>query len=178
MVTTELTLEALTEDAGGASSLETRLLRSSVTRVQLLRLAMRGLHATEASRIVGCHVATARTHYSDPDFRRAVLSKVEGAFAGTDAAFIARTKTLTEKLEEQAAKSFDELTEMLDPNGRFGVANQNLRFRINKDFLDRHAETAPVTRSKVTLDPMQLTIMAQAASEMDDHKVVEMKKIG
>lgn len=139
---------------------------------------MRGLHASEAAKLLGIHVATARSHYSDPDFRRAVLSKVDGAFAGTDAAFVERTKTLTERLEEQASKSFTELQEMLDPNGRFGVIGQALRFRVNKDFLDRHTETAPISRSQVTMDPVQLSIASQAAREMDNVKVVEMKKIG
>lgn len=153
---------------------ETRLLSTSVLRTKLLRLAMRGMIASEAAKVVGCHPATARGHYQDPAFRKAVIGRVEGAFAGTDVAFLESTKTMAEKLEEQAAKSFDELKGMLD--GKYGEVNMPLRFRINKDFLDRHAETATVTKSQVTINPMQLQVAALAAREMDGVKVVEMRK--
>ena len=135
---------------------------------------MRGLHASEAAKILNIHVSTARMHYSDPDFRRAVLAKVDGAFAGTDAAFVERTKTLTERLEEQASKSFEALQKMLDPVAYGQQISPALEFRIHTSFLDRHQETSPVSRSQISLDPVQLSVAAKAATEMD--KVIEMKK--
>lgn len=173
MVTLELNETLLNGIA--PAELETRLLRTSVTRTQLLRLAMRGLHASEAAKVLGIHVSTARSHYSDPDFRRAVLAKVDGAFSDVDAAFIERTKTMTEKLEEQAHKSFDGLLKMLDPTAYGREISPNLEAKIHLEFLNRTAETSSVNRSLVSLDPMQLSVAAKAASEMDN--VREMKKI-
>lgn len=172
MITTELQVDHFGDIS--PAELETRLLRTSVTRTQLVRLAMRGLHASEAAKLLGIHPATARSHYNDPDFRRTVLGKVDGAFAGTDAAFVERTRTLTERLEEQASKSFEELQAMLVPEGPWGTVSHNLRFRIHKDFMDRFTETAPVSRSQVSIDPIQLQVAARAAGEMD--KVIEIKK--
>lgn len=185
MVTADLQLEAALQDAPSSkgsvvlempnSELETRLLRTSVTRIQLQRLAMRGLHASEAAKLLGISSATARSHYSDPDFRRAVLSKVDGAFIGTDAEFIERARTLTERLEEQATKSFQALQEMLEPDTNKGrEISDNLKYRIHTGFLDRHSETATITKAKVTVDPILLAVAARAAIEMDN--VVTIKK--
>lgn len=170
--------EELLEGEGSlecASEVETRLLKTSVIRTRLVRLAMRGLSAKEASKLVGIHEISAAAHYRDPEFRRAVLSRVDAAFAGTDAAFVEKSKTLTERIEEQASKSFEELVRMLDPMQFGEKINANLRYRINTQFLDRHAETATVHRSQVVIDPMQLKLAATAAGEMD--KVVEIKRI-
>lgn len=168
MVTAQLQDASSLFEGIDAGELQTRLLRTSVVRTQLVRYAMRGMNASEAAKVVGIHPSTARMHYADPDFRKAVLGKVDAAFAGTDAAFLERTKSLTERLEEQAAKSFEELQEMLVPEGKFGTIAAGLRYRVHKDFLDRHAETAPVSRVQVKLDPMQLKVAAVAAAEMDD----------
>lgn len=173
--TTQIDETMLEGQASAASEVETRLLTTSVVRTRLVRLAMRGLNAKEAAKLVGIHELSARTHYRDPDFRRAVLSRVDGAFAGTDAEFVEKSKTLTERIEEQASKSFEDLVRMLDPLQFGEKINANLRFRIHNQFLDRHAETATVHRSQVVIDPLQLKLAATAAGEMD--KVVEIKRI-
>lgn len=163
------------------AELKQRLLTTSVARVTLQRYAMRGMNATEAAALAGVSVATARQHYADPEFRRAVLSKVNGAFASTDAAFVERTKSLTEKLEEQAAASFDALVSMLSPETNGGrEISDSLRFRIHSSFMDRHTETAPVSRGQFRIDPIELRHAAAVAAEMDapipGPNVVEMPK--
>lgn len=161
--------EASSED------LRTRLMRTAVDRIRLKRLAMRGLNATEAARVIGCHVTTARTHYADAAFRQEVMGMVNGAFAGTDAAFVERTKSLTERLEEQAGKSFQALVDMLNPVTHGGrQVSDNLLFRIHTGFLDRHGETAAISKSHITLDPMELTIAAKAAREMESGPVLQL----
>lgn len=161
MLTTNLDARKVPQTDKG---IETRLLTTSVTRQRLLRLAMRGMHASEAAKIVGCNAMTARSHYSDPDFRRAVLARVDSAFSDTDAGFIERTKSLTERLEEQAMASFEQLRAMLDEED----IGKNLRYRIHTQFLDRHAESAPVSRSQISFDSSQLKVAALAAHEMDN----------
>lgn len=159
----------LTETAEVVQSneVETRLLSSSVKRVQLQRLAMRGLSAKQSAKLLGISHATAQAHYRDPDFRRAVLNKVDLAFIDSDAAFVERTKTLAERLEEQAMKSFEELQEMLKPDGEFGEIPIHIRHKINEGFLDRHASTATVQKNHLTMDPVMLKRAAIAANEMD-----------
>lgn len=181
MVTAELQLDGAEVMAYSAqpmgtpmveAGLEKRLLRSSVTRIQLQRLAMRGMHATEAAKVLGIHPHTARSHYSDPDFRKAVIAKVDGAFGSTDAAFLERTKSMTERLEEQATKSFEALQLMLDPDSNDGMKiSDNLKFRIHTQFLDRHTESAPVSKQMIKIDPISLSLAARAASEMDNNVV-------
>lgn len=157
------------------ADLKTRLMRTAVDRIRLKRLAMRGINASEAAKIIGCHAETARTHYSDPAFRHEVTDMVDSAFAGTDAAFLERTKSLTERLEEQAGKSFQALIDMLDPNTHGGrLISDNLAFRIHTGFLDRHGETAAISKSHISLDPMELTIAAKAAREMESGPVLQL----
>ncbi len=155
--------------------LRDRLLTTSVTRAQLLRLAMKGLNATQAAKVVGCHEATARSHYATPDFRRAVLAKVEEAFEGIDAAFIERKASLHEMLEEQAYKSCQELIELVsDPD-----LHPSLKVKIHQDFLNRVEETAQ--QSKVShhkMEPRELQHAAQVAREMDSVIPINSKKAG
>lgn len=160
--------------------LDQRLLTSTVTRVQLVRYAMRGMNATEAAKLAGISEATARRHYADPEFRRLVVGRVDRAWVGSDASFNERTKSLAEKIEEQAAKSFDSLVQMLDPdtNGGVGISD-NLKFRIHTTFLDRHSETAQISKGQFKIDPLQMMHAAGVAAEMDTPlpaNVVQMPK--
>lgn len=147
-----------------------RLLKTAVTRVQLLRLAMRGMHASEAAKQLGIHAVTARGHYADPSFRREVLGKVEGAFADIDNAFTEKQKTLHERLEEQAAKSFEELVALADQDD----LHPALKVKIHQDFLNRTDESKPLTGHTTKIDPTWLHHAAGVAKEMD--KVIEIRK--
>lgn len=152
---------------------EQRLLTSSLVRVQLMRLAMKGMSATEAARVLGIQPSTAMRHYRSKEFREAVLKKVEGAFADVDRSFEEKQKTLHEKLEEQAAKSFDDLVRMLSDKS---LAPAH-RIKINQDFLNRSEQTQPM--SKVTtggVDGEALRRAAVAAQEMEAG-VVPIKKV-
>lgn len=150
--------------------LKDRLLKTSVTKMQLIRLAMKGLNATEAAKVVGIHEQTARSHYADPEFRRAVLSKVDAAFAGVDAAFTEKRKTLHELLEEQAYKSCINLMAMLEND----ELHPSLKVKINQDFLNRVEDTAQFSRQAMKMDPADLQHAAKVAAEMD--KVVEIRR--
>lgn len=141
-----------------------RLLTTSVTRVQLLRLAMKGLNAKQAAAVVGCHEQTARGHYAEPEFRRAVLAKVEAAFEGVDAAFAERKRDLHEMLEEQAYRSCEELIEMVgDPE-----LHPSLKVKIHQDFLNRVEDSAPQHKASYKLQPQDLQHAAKVAREMDN----------
>lgn len=150
---------------------DARLLSSAVTRSQLMRLAQKGLNASEAAKIVGCSPQTARLHYAA--FRREVLERVESVFADVDAAYAGKRKLLHELLEDQAYKSFTDLLTMLDaPN-----LHPALRVKINQDFLDRVEDTQKmhkVNTGGLTADA--LASAAKTAREMDN--VIEMKKVG
>jgi len=162
--TVELNLEGL--------EVRDRLLTTSVTKAQLLRLAMKGLNATQAAKIVGCSAETARSHYSTPDFRRAVLAKVEEAFEGIDQAFITKRKGLHEMLEEQALRSCEELIAMVE----MPELHPSLKVKIHQDFLNRVEDSAPQSKSTYKLDPGELRHAGNVAKEMDN--VIPMKKVG
>ena len=145
-----------------------RLLKTSVTKTQLLRLAMKGLNATQAAKVVGCSAETARGHYADPEFRRAVLSRVEQAFEGIDQAFIERRKDLHELLEEQAYRSCEELMQLVeDPQ-----LHPSLKVKIHQDFLNRHEDTKPLSGKSFKFDAGELRHASRVAQEMD--KVIPM----
>jgi len=154
------------------NEVEQRLLTSSLMRVQLMRLAMKGLSATEASRILGIRPETAMKHYRSREFRDAVLRKVEGAFADIDRSFVDKQKTLHEKLEEQAARSFDDLVRMLEDK----TLSPSHRIKINQDFLNRSEQTQPMARVTTGgVDAEALRRAAVAAQEMEAG-VIEIKK--
>lgn len=149
--------------------LRDRLLTTSVVKIQLLRLAMRGFNATEAAKVVGVSAQTARSHYADPEFRSAVAAKVDAAFADIDEAFVRKRKSLHEMIEEQAYRSCEDLIEMLDSPD----LHPSLRAKINQDFLDRVEESATVQRA-VKLEPADLRRAAQVAEEMDN--VIQLRR--
>lgn len=149
-----------------------RLLKTAVTRTRLLRLAMRGMHAKAAAEVVGVSPQTARMHYADPDFRRAVLEKVNDAFADVDSAFEKKIVSLHERLEEQAARSFDELV-LLAADTELHPA---LKVKIHQDFLNRVDESKPLSGTTTKFDATQLQRAALVAREMD--KVTPIRKSG
>lgn len=161
--------DAQREEPSTLPSFTDRLLTSSVTKIQLLRLAMKGLNATEAAKVVGCHVATARSYYADPEFRQAVMAKVDAAFADVDAAYTRKRKSLHEMIEEQAYRSCEDLIDMLENPD----LHPSLRAKINQDFLNRVEDGAQVQKF-VRLDSADLSLAAKAAEEMDN--VIQMKK--
>lgn len=149
-----------------------RLLTTVVLRAQLLRLALKGLNASEAAKIVGCHEATARTHYRDASFRQEVRAKVDQAFFDVDEAFTDKQRGIHELLNDQAVKSFEDLMSMLqDPD-----LHPSIRMRINQDVLNRVAEAAPTHKNITTVSPEQLQRAAKVAKEMDN--VVPFRKVG
>lgn len=162
-------LEASTQVEEGGP----RLLRMAVLRAQLQRLALKGMDATSAARLLKVDPSTVRRHYADPAFRRMVLGKLETAFEGVDESFKAKRAGLHELLEEQAYKSFESLQTMLeDPELAKGY-----QIKIHQDFLDRHQDTAPVTRARHSVDSDDLVRAAKVAREMDELREKEGKVV-
>jgi phage terminase small subunit len=153
--------------------LRDRLLTTSVTKAQLLRLAMKGLNATQAAKVVGCSAETARSHYASVDFRRAVLAKVEEAFEGIDAAYESKRKNLHEMLEEQALKSCEELMQMVEQPD----LHPSLKVKIHQDFLNRVEDSAQQTKHSYKMDPTDLRHAASVAREMDAVIPIDRKKV-
>lgn len=151
---------------------EARLLSTAVVRSQLMRLAQKGLNASEAAKVVGISAQTARLHYAA--FRREVLERVESVFADVDAAYAGKRKLLHEMLEEQAYSSFEELVSMLGSSD----LHPALRVKINQDFLDRVEDTQKMHKvnSAGALTAEALASAAKVAREMDN--VVEIRKAG
>ena len=155
-------------------AVETRLITTSVLRIQLMRLAMKGMTATDAAKALGCCSKTALMHYKSKEFRQAVFNKVEHAFEDIDQTFVEQKKTLHEKLEEQAARSFEDLVNMLGDE-KLPSAH---RIKINQDFLNRSEQTQPM--HKVTTGGVDADVLmraAQVASEMEAGNVVPIKKV-
>lgn len=168
----------LPDDFAFAAPTEERrvLLKGVVLRQQLARLAMKGLDATKAARVVGCHPATSRAVYRDPTFRREVYSKVEGAFTDVDKAFVEDKKSLHQRLAEEAESAFTELVTMLHDASTL----PSIKVRIAQDFLDRNPETQAghtITKLSPALQSEQLSAAAASAREMDS-KVIPMRRQG
>lgn len=148
------------------SGIETRLLTGVVLRAKALRLAMRGVTAAKAAELLGVSPAHMREIYRDPEFRKAVMARLQGAFEETDETFEEKTKTLHEMLEEQAVQSFQELVSI----ARDMTSSNALKARIHMDLLNRVPESA---QRKVNIDGGVLTSSmlqqaAKAAREMDN----------
>lgn len=142
-----------------------RALRDSVIRVQLLRLAMRGMRAKDAMRAVGCSEAVARRHYADREFQREVHRRISKAFADSDTQFMYEQKNLGDLIEGQAYSSFHELVKMLD--GEYGTLRPETRMKIHQDFLNRTADSRQQAAVVHTWDADALRIAAKTATEMD-----------
>lgn len=143
------------------------LLKGLVLRQQLIRLAMKGLNATRAAALVGCGKDTARGVYRDPDFRKEVLSRVDGAFVDVDNLFVETRKSIHERLAEKAEKAFDVLCDMLDSEETM----PSIRMKVAHDILDRNPETQAghtVTRLNPALGSESLVQAARIAREMDE----------
>lgn len=149
-----------------------RLLTTVVLRAQLLRLALKGLNATEAAKIVGCHEATARVHYRDPSFRDEVRAKVDQAFMDVDEAYTSKQKGIHERLNDQALRSFEDLIGMLENPD----LHPSIRMRINQDILNRVEDAQPMHKVNTTVDAAALQRAASTAREMD--KVIPFRKTG
>lgn len=148
---------------------DARLLSTAVVRSQLMRLAQKGLNASEAAKLVGISAATARSHYAA--FRTELLQRVESVFADVDAAYAGKRKLLHEMLEEQAYRSFEDLVSMLDD----GTLHPALRVKINQDFMDRTEQTQKTARiAHVNISEADLVSAQRTAAEMD--KVIPIKK--
>lgn len=150
------------------------LLKGLVLRQQLMRLAMKGLNATRASSLVGCGKDTARAIYRDPEFRKEVLGRVDGAFADVDLAFVETRKGIHERLAEKAEKAFDVLCDMLDSEETM----PSIRMKVAHDILDRNPETQAghtVTRLNPALASESLQQAARIAREMDE-KVMPIRR--
>ena len=146
-----------------------RQMKRAVARVQLLRLAMRGMNAKQAAQAVGLPESTVLLHYRDPEFQEEVMKRVSGALGSSDANFKGKVKTLHERIEEQAEASFQDLVEMLE-NEKLPL---HLRARINQDFLDRCQASQKENTLNVkglTIDPNQLIVAAQVAMEIDQRR--------
>lgn len=152
-----------------------RLLRTAVLRAQLLRLALRGLTAKQASEILRCSYYTARQQYHDPAFRAQVLTRVEGAMAYADERFDAGQRTLHQRLADTSERAFEILQEML-VNGEDAGVTPGLRAKIAIEFMDRNPELAATHKSehihehRVTSD--DLIIAARTAAEMSSSKII------
>lgn len=154
----------------------TRLLQGVVLRQQLQRLAMKGLNATRAAQVVGCSKDTARAVYRDPEFRKEVIGRVDGAFADVDAAFIDQKRSLHQRLADKAEDAYEALCVMLDSQDTL----PSLKAKIAMDFLDRNPETQAghtVTKLGELVHPEQLAQAARIGREMDN-KVIPMRRTG
>lgn len=147
------------------------LLRIEVTKSQLLRLAMKGLNATEAAKVLDLHPSTVRGYYREPAFRTAVLKKVEGVFEDIDVAYLNKRKSLHEMLEEQAYRSCQDLIAMLDDEET--PLHPSLKVKIHQDFMNRVEDSKQLT-GVMKVEPKDLQHAARVAQEMDG--VIEMKK--
>ncbi len=152
------------------SDFQQRLLAGAVLRTQLLRLAMKGVNATQAAKVVGVSSATAREVYREPEFRAEVLKKVNGAFEDIDAAFSSKKKTLHELIDEQAYRSCESLIDMLQDE----QLHPSLKVKIHQDFLNRSEESMPKSGAVYKVEPAELSRAAQVAQEMDN--VIQFKK--
>lgn len=135
---------------------------------------MKGLNATRAALLVGCGKDTARGVYRDPEFRKEVLSRVDGAFVDVDAAFVETKKSLHERLAERAELAFDQLCVLLDDESTL----PSIRVKIAQDFMDRNPETQAghtVTKLGGVLQSAELVHAARIAREMDD-KVMPIRR--
>jgi len=127
-----------------------RLIPSAILRIQLQRLAMRGLDATKAAKIVGCSAATARAIYSDPGFRKVVLGKINGALGGADSTFLDKKVSMLERLGEASEIAFESLMVMLNDVD----TSKAHKIRIAQDFLNRNPETqAGLVHTHKKFDP-------------------------
>lgn len=149
----------------------TRLLSQAVRRARLLRLAQRGLPATQAARAIGCSPGVAAEAYRDPAFRRAVLGKIEGMFAEVDASYEQRQLTLHERITAKGDAAFDRLCMLLEKS-----ANEQLVAKIAMDILDRCPEASAST-GIAGLDAETLVAAEESAAVMDAANVVAMPKV-
>lgn len=151
---------------------QSRLLKTEIAKLQILRLAMEGKTATEAAKVMGLSAETVRGYYRDPEFRLAARKKVEAAFADVDGAFRERRKTLHEMLEEQAYRSCEDLIEML--NSDDAPLLPSLKVKIHQDFMNRVNDSKPLSGAVMKLDPAELRHAANVAAEMDN--VISIKR--
>lgn len=141
-----------------------RLIHTASRRAQLLRLAARGINAKDAALMVGVNPQTARGIYADPRFRQDVQKLIDNAFEGVDSNWARKKKTMHERLEEVADRSFEILETMLED----AATPKPLRTRIAQDFLDRNPETQAGFKTQTTIiDANMLTLAARTAKEMD-----------
>lgn len=148
-----------------------RLLMTAVMRIQLLRLAMKGMNATEAAQLVGCSSATARKHYADPSFRREVMGKVDKAFEGIDQAWAGKKKSLHELIDEQAYDSFHQLVSLLQSDD----LAPSVKVRVHQDFLNRCEESQQ--KGSLTLQKIDVNQLMEASKvAQESEKVFEMKR--
>jgi len=161
-------LETLREQCGVR---EQQHLPGEILRARALRLALRGLNATRAAAVLGCHPTTARKIYADPAFQKQVRLRVDSVFTDIDASFKTAEDTLHERIQSKARAAFEVLAGMLDDPG----THPGYRMRIAQDLLDRNEETqAGRTLTTRRLDPEQLHVAAATAREMDN--VIPLRK--
>lgn len=161
---TQLTvsLEAVADEAISVDKVGARALRINIIRVNLARLAMRGLTAKQAAKALNISHEQAYKHYRDPEFKRNVLGRVSEAFGASDERFAEQKLSLTELINEQAYASFFDLVALLkDPE-----CTVSLKAKIHQDFLDRTQEGAKHSVSTQNIDASQLAIAAKVALEI------------
>lgn len=148
-------------------------LTQAVRRTQLIRLALRGVTAHRAAKILGCSPSTVLATYKDPQFRQACMARLSNAFQEIDEQIAKEKRTLHERLAEKSEEAFEKLCDMLDSDS----TPVHLRAKIAMDFLDRNPETQPGhTVRTERFDPEQLAAAARTAAEMDN--VIEFKRKG
>lgn len=145
-----------------------RSMKMAVDRVKLLRLAMRGLTAKQAAQALGVGEAVAMHHYRDPVFQKTVMERVSKVFGEGDNLFKGRVKTLHERIQEQAERSFEGLVEMLEKDS----LPDSIRMKIHQDFLDRSPDSQKegTLNLKMPIDAVQLSLAAQVALELDSKR--------
>lgn len=147
------------------SQYEDKTLKNAVVRTRLKRLAMRGKNAVEAAACVGWSVAAVRNIYRDPDFRRDVLSALEGALEVVDEAFKEDEQSLNEQMEAFTRLAFNDLM------ANFDNYNANQKIKVTLDLLDRNDATnrrhTAISKDAAALTPEVLANAARAGQEMD-----------
>lgn len=147
----------------GETFTEPRLVQQIALRGLLLRFAMRGLNASEASEAAKVPYQTVRTIYADPEFKHEVRRRIDSAFGDADDEFFANKLTLAERIRDKGNDAFRVLCEMLDDP----ATHPGYRMRIAQDILDRNEQTQAGFTTRRLIDTDQLRLAAQTAIEME-----------
>lgn len=151
-----------TGGAGGVVSIEDHKILQAVQRAKLKRLAMKGVNAKQAAKLVGLCKETVQAIYRDEGFKRDVLAAVNEAFDEVDDQFRMKQRTIHEEMEMLALDAFDKLKSYITEESNNITDYQ--RAKLCEGVLDRNLATSKVNRSMTLPTPqLQADTLARAA---------------